>query len=118
TSTVCRPVAGVCDLAESCTGGGPSCPAGQFKPATTICRHAVACGDIAEQCAGTGAACPADAVEPDTDNDGFCDAIDDCPVVADPSQTDTDNDGDGDACDICTNTLPSSADRATVLVAH
>jgi hypothetical protein len=55
-------------------------------------------------------------VVPDTDGDSFCDAIDDCPTVSDPSQADSDNDGDGDACDICTNTLPSFADRSKVII--
>ena len=55
-------------------------------------------------------------MQPDTDGDGIPDALDDCPTVADPSQTDTDNDGFGDACDLCTNTLPSFADRAKVIV--
>jgi hypothetical protein len=55
-------------------------------------------------------------MEPDTDNDGFCDAIDDCPVNPDPSQADSDDDGDGDACDLCTNTLPSYADRGKVIL--
>jgi len=55
-------------------------------------------------------------VEPDTDNDTFCDPIDNCPTVSNPGQEDTDNDTDGDACDICTNTLPSYADRGKVIV--
>ena len=44
--------------------------------------------------AGTAAACPGDA-----DGDGFCDAIDNCPAVANPSQSDLDGDLAGDACD-------------------
>jgi hypothetical protein len=116
SSSVCRSAAGVCDLAENCTGSGAACPTDVFKPSSTVCRSAVGACDIAEQCTGSGAACPADAVSPDTDSDTVCDAIDDCPTIADPAQTDSDNDGDGDACDICTNTLPSFADRAKVTV--
>jgi hypothetical protein len=117
SSTVCRSAAGVCDLAESCTGSGAACPADAFKPSTTVCRAAVDACDIAEQCTGSGAACPADAVEPDTDNDTFCDAIDNCPVTPNPGQEDADGDDQGDACDLCTNTLPSFADRSKVILA-
>jgi hypothetical protein len=117
SSTVCRSAAGVCDVAENCTGSGVTCPADAFKPATTICRSAVDACDIAEQCTGSTAACPADAVQPDTDNDGFCDPTDNCPVTPNPGQEDADNDGTGDACDICTNTLPSYADRGKVIIA-
>ena len=37
----------------------------------------------------------------DYDQDGVCDAQDNCIYVANPSQTDTDQDGIGDACDNC-----------------
>lgn len=39
----------------------------------------------------------------DGDGDGVCDAIDDCPDVANSDQADGDGDGVGDACDPCTN---------------
>jgi len=37
----------------------------------------------------------------DADGDGVSDAVDGCPLVADPEQTDADGDGSGDACDDC-----------------
>src|SRR5262249_12264002 len=36
---------------------------------------------------------------PDSDGDGYPDAADDCPTVADPAQRDADGDGIGDACE-------------------
>jgi hypothetical protein len=40
---------------------------------------------------------------PDTDNDGFPDALDNCPLNYNPSQTDLDHDSRGDICDNCPN---------------
>jgi hypothetical protein len=36
----------------------------------------------------------------DNDNDGVCDTIDNCPLVANPDQFDGDSDGTGDACQV------------------
>jgi hypothetical protein len=116
STTVCRSSAGVCDVADNCTGTTDVCPTDVFKPSSTVCRSAAGDCDAVENCTGSAASCPADLPLPDTDSDGFCDVIDDCPQVADPGQVDTDNDGEGDACDICTNTLPSYAERQKVLI--
>lgn len=37
----------------------------------------------------------------DTDGDGVCDELDNCPAVANADQADTDGDGNGDLCDAC-----------------
>ncbi len=39
----------------------------------------------------------------DTDNDGYFDQSDNCPLVYNPTQADTDGDGTADACDVCPN---------------
>jgi cytochrome c peroxidase len=41
------------------------------------------------------------AIDPDADLDGIADAVDGCPVTADPGQEDGDTDGVGDVCDNC-----------------
>jgi hypothetical protein len=46
--------------------------------------------------AGTGNPCDG---EVDTDNDGFCDIIDNCSLLFNDNQYDGDGDGYGDACD-------------------
>jgi len=43
----------------------------------------------------TGGACN------DSDNDGVCDEVDNCPAKPNPNQEDKDNDGVGDVCDNC-----------------
>jgi hypothetical protein len=69
-----------------------------------------------------GATCEPDiSVQPapvaDADGDGVPDAIDNCPLVYNPTQTDTDHDGVGDACDdaACT-TVPVTDPKAAVKV--
>jgi hypothetical protein len=59
----CRASAGVCDVAESCTGASGSCPSDAFVASGTTCRSGSgdAC-DPTETCTGGGADCPADVV--------------------------------------------------------
>ncbi len=61
STEVCRPAAGNCDVAESCTGTSAACPADALTAAATTCRASVGACDVAEACTGTSAACPSDA---------------------------------------------------------
>ena len=63
-TTVCRPAAGGCDLAETCDGTTNACPTDAFRPSTFECRGAAGACDVAENCDGTSAQCPADAIRP------------------------------------------------------
>jgi len=58
--TTCRPVAGPCDVAETCPGGSDVCPPDGFAT-SGVCRAAQDNCDLAESCDGSGAACPMDA---------------------------------------------------------
>ncbi len=55
----CRTSAGVCDVAETCTGASALCPTDAFQSGT-VCRAAAGECDLAETCTGFAAACPAD----------------------------------------------------------
>jgi CSLREA domain-containing protein len=57
-TTVCRPSNGPCDLEETCSGNGGSCP-GDSK-STAECRISAGICDPAEFCDGLGDACPGD----------------------------------------------------------
>ncbi|MBN1770638.1 MAG: FG-GAP repeat protein [Deltaproteobacteria bacterium] len=60
--TVCRTVAGSCDLEEVCDGAALECPADEVLEAGAICRPAVGPCDLAETCNGAAPDCPADEV--------------------------------------------------------
>ncbi len=51
---------------------------------------------------------------PDADQDGVCDAADDCPSTPNADQADGDGDGLGDACDPCTGTAALFAPKLTL----
>src|SRR5205814_7543941 len=61
---VCRAVAGLCDVAETCTGTSSTCPANGFASSSTVCRAVAGDCDVAENCTGTSSSCPADALAP------------------------------------------------------
>ncbi|OQR82731.1 disintegrin [Achlya hypogyna] len=56
STTMCRPSAGQCDVAEYCTGTGGSCPADKYAPDTTECTgtcNGGACDGL-DKCDGFG----------------------------------------------------------------
>jgi hypothetical protein len=60
----CRSAAGVCDLAETCTGADANCPMDAFKASDVQCRAAAGECDMPETCSGSGSGCPTDAFRP------------------------------------------------------
>jgi hypothetical protein len=64
SSTQCRASAGGCDLAETCTGSSPACPADVYSPEGTLCRTSANSCDAAERCSGSSANCPGDEALP------------------------------------------------------
>ncbi|MBU6280649.1 hypothetical protein KGQ64_00305 [bacterium] len=57
---ICRAASGTCDLAETCTGTDPACPADVVRPANTTCRSSTGECDPVERCGGVDGSCPAD----------------------------------------------------------
>jgi len=60
SGTSCRSSAGVCDVAETCTGSSGTCPSDSFLSSSNVCRSATLSCDPAENCTGSAAACPSD----------------------------------------------------------
>ncbi len=58
---VCRPSAGDCDVAETCTGASATCPGDMFQPSNFQCRPSAGPCDLPETCSGSGPTCPDDA---------------------------------------------------------
>jgi len=118
STTPCRPAVGGCDVAENCDGVGNDCPPDALVAAGTVCRSVTAGCDLPEMCTGSDPACPPDTGKPDSDGDGVCDALDDCPATPDAAQADSDHDGIGDACDPCSNIVPVFAVKPKVRIAR
>src|SRR5439155_6478346 len=80
--TPSRASAGVCDLAETCTGTSATCPADGFASSSTVCRGSAGTCDVAENCTGTSASCPADVIQPAGTvchtSAGVCDLAENC----------------------------------------
>ena len=92
---VCRPVAGDCDVQETCDGVLPTCPLDSVEGAFVECRAAAGDCDVAENCTGLTATCPADASLPDGTacNDGVtCSTPDACEDGVCTGDPDSDND--------------------------
>src|SRR5947199_98064 len=89
-TTLCRPAAGGCDVAEFCTGASGSCPADALQPATVECHPAAGVCDVAETCTGTSPACPADGKSTAVCRPaaGACDVEEHCDGVSDACPAD------------------------------
>src|SRR5207247_529123 len=81
--TVCRPSAGQCDVAETCTGAVGACPVNGFAAAGTTCvgtSNGGAC-DGADTCAGGSNTCVDGALTAGTvcrPSAGQCDVAESC----------------------------------------
>ena len=88
SGTLCRASAGVCDVAETCSGSSTTCPADGFQSSTTICRASAGQCDVAESCTGSSVACPGDGFASATtacvgsSNGDACDGTDSCSGTA------------------------------------
>ncbi|MFH0900460.1 MAG: hypothetical protein V2A73_07510 [Pseudomonadota bacterium] len=56
-TTVCRPIAGLCDVEEKCTGTSWDCPSDKFKEASDRCRLRTTECDFDDYCTGQSADC-------------------------------------------------------------
>lgn len=101
--TVCRAGADVCDVAESCDGATPVCPADAVRVFGTSCRVEAGVCDLPEFCDGVGKACPADAK-----------ATGECRPAADVCDVAESCDGVGDACPPDAFAPPSTVCRDAV----
>ena len=76
-TTLCRGAAGVCDVAETCTGSSATCPSDQKR--SDVCRAAAGACDVAESCNGVTNTCPSDQFDPALCDDGvYCNGDEIC----------------------------------------
>lgn len=124
----CRPADGVCDVPETCTGAGPSCPADTVAGTQAVCRPSVGPCDLAERCDGATKACPIDQLASSAvtcrPSNGPCDV----PEVCDGTQAGCPGDAlrpAGEVCrpasgvcdevvETCTGTAPGCPDPASL----
>src|SRR5262249_39767564 len=111
--TVCRPAAGLCDVAETCSGSSRTCPADRLADAGQVCRSAAGDCDLPESCTGSSADCPGDALRPAGTGcpaaTGACDLSEGCTgssATCPPDKLEPDGHlcNDGSACtrrDVC-----------------
>src|SRR5207244_3484517 len=99
--TVCRPSAGPCDVAETCTGTSRDCPPDTFAAAGTPCRASAGVCDPPETCTGSSAGCPPDGFQSSSTvcrpSAGPCDPAEYCTG----SSADCPPDDSGGACIPC-----------------
>ncbi|MBK8696314.1 MAG: hypothetical protein IPN17_29610 [Deltaproteobacteria bacterium] len=82
--TVCRGSAGICDVAEVCSGTMAACPSNNFQSSGTVCRSVAGICDVQETCNGSMAACPSNSFRPSSTvcrasaNQTYCDPIEYC----------------------------------------
>ena len=113
----CRTAAGVCDLADTCTGSSATCPADSKSTAT--CRAAVGICDVTETCDGSNNNCPADVFASASvvcrGSGGDCDIAENCTGSSNacPSDSFVSSSvvcrGAGGVCDVAENCTGSSA---------
>jgi hypothetical protein len=89
---LCRASTGVCDVAESCTGASPACPADVLLPSSTVCRASLGGCDPVETCTGSSPACPGNVLAPSSTvcraSAGACDAAERCTGASNRCPTD------------------------------
>jgi hypothetical protein len=122
--TTCRSASGGCDLAETCTGLSPLCPADAVKAAGATCRSSGGGCDPAEACDGLGKACPVDLIHPAGTvcraEAGPCDTAETCSGSAKACPANTyraagtvcrESEGPCDVADACTGTSATCTNR-------
>lgn len=82
SGATCRPIAGACDVAETCNGISPACPSDVVMPSGSGCRAVAGICDVAESCNGVSPLCPSDGFQPSgfpcRAAAGLCDAPESC----------------------------------------